>query len=113
MPDPEPHLAFHCSAGDDIGLMLRYHFGRTVACGLAEGHPTAWQRDCRKKLRYCTFLYLEAKTLEGIFFRSFFFFFLVLFFFWPSRPVIYTRCRLNVSPRCGAASHFPHSLGSL
>ena len=31
-------------------------------------------------------------------------------FFWPSRPVIYTRCRLNVSPRCGAAPHFPHKM---
>ena len=38
-------------------------------------------------------------------------FFLVLYFsFWPSRPIIYTRCRLNVWPRCGAACHFAHKM---
>ena len=43
----------------------------------------------------------------GVLFRSFFF---LVLFFWPPRPIIYTRCRLNVSPRCGAASHFPHKM---
>ena len=37
-------------------------------------------------------------------------FFFGPFFVWPSRPIIYTRCRLNVSPRWGAASHFPHKM---
>ena len=82
------------------------------------GEGVLWDLGVKGKSVDYNERFLLSGSFRGLrgrayFFGPFFFFFWSFFFFWPSRPVIYTRCRLNVSPRCGAASHFPHSLGSL